>query len=56
MNFFPSIFSFSHLLTIIIATIKSNIENNANDNYNLKGKIEFNDVSLIYPNNWKKRC
>ena len=28
---------------------KSNIENNANDNYNLKGKIEFNDVSLIYP-------
>jgi ATP-binding cassette subfamily B protein len=28
---------------------KSNIKNNANDNYNLKGKIEFNDVSLIYP-------
>ena len=28
---------------------KSNIENNANDNYNLKGKIEFNNVSLIYP-------
>ena len=28
---------------------KSNIENNANDNYSLKGKIEFNDVSLIYP-------
>ena len=28
---------------------KSNIKNNANDNYNLKGKIEFNHVSLIYP-------
>ena len=28
---------------------KSNIKNNANDNYNLKGEIEFNNVSLIYP-------
>ena len=29
--------------------VKSNIENNANDNYDLKGEIEFNNVKLIYP-------
>ncbi len=28
---------------------KNNIENNADDNYDLKGEIEFNNVSLIYP-------
>ena len=28
---------------------KSNIKNNANYNYNFKGEIEFNNVSLIYP-------
>ncbi len=28
---------------------KSNIDNNANDKYDLKGEIEFNNVSLIYP-------
>jgi len=29
--------------------VKSNIENNANDNYDLKGEIEFKNVKLIYP-------
>ena len=29
--------------------VKSNIENNANDNYDIKGEIEFNNVKLIYP-------
>ena len=28
---------------------KSNIDNNANDKYDLKGEIEFKNVSLIYP-------